>query len=258
LHFSITYHAAFRPAAIRIESFFRLAGGVLIENEQDPIFDKRRPVYGKDYDRGWIGFNHTARVTTRIIASAGQYEAKSGIPVSHVFIVTGEDTCVEAEAGKGVLTNSLTSQYFEEPSRYVVFRKPRGLTPQIADRICELAEAKVGSKFDHGVFVAHAINDHFVGWILNKLTADGMRRLSDDLFNDPEKWICSELGVYVLNQFPEYEGIGSLSLRPGLVTPQELFENDEVFEPLPQPDGSFRGARETHPRIVEESVTAEE
>jgi hypothetical protein len=29
-----------------------------------------------------------------------------------------------------------------------------------------------------------------------------------------------------------------------MLTPQELFENDDLFEPMPQPDGSFRGARE--------------
>jgi hypothetical protein len=124
-------------------------------------------------------------------------------------------------------------------SRYVVFRKPRGLTPELADRICELAEAQVGTRFDNGVLIAHALNDHFIGWLINKVTGDAARAASDALFNQKDDWICSELAAYVLNQIPQYAGKGNLAQRPGMLTPQELFENDEIFEPLPQPDGSL-------------------
>lgn len=216
----------------------------MILNEQYPVFDKRRPIYGEDYDRGWIGFNHSTSWMSQLIGNAGRYRRRSPIVISHAFIVTGEDTCVEAAFRKGVLVSSLTEQYFEMPTRYVVFRKPKGLTPEIADRICELAEAQVGKRFDNGVLVAHALNDHFLGWLMNRMTGDAAIAATDSLFNQPDAWICSELAAYVLNQIPEYAGRGNLSQRPGMLTPQELFENDEVFEPLRQADGSWKGACE--------------
>lgn len=232
----------------------------MIENEQAPLFDKRRPVYGKDYDRGWIGFNHSSSWMSQVIGSVGHRRQESPVVISHAFIVTGEDTCVEAAFKKGVLVTSLTEQYFNMTSRYVVFRKPRGLTPELADRICDLAEEQVGTRFDNGVLIAHALNDHFVGWLINKVTGDAARAASDALFNQKDEWICSELAAYVLNRIPEFSEIGNLDQRPGMLTPQELFENDEIFEPMPQPDGSFRGAREMEyvPVVEKESKAANE
>jgi hypothetical protein len=232
----------------------------VIENEQAPLFDKRRPVYGKDYDRGWFGFNHSTSWMSQVIGNVGHRRQESPVVISHAFIVTGEDTCVEAAFKKGVLVTSLTEQYFNKASRYVVFRKPKGLTPELADRICELAEAQVGTRFDNGVLIAHALNDHFIGWLINKVTGDAARAASDALFNQKDDWICSELAAYVLNQIPEYAHRGNLDQRPGMLTPQELFENDDIFEPMPQPDGSLKGATEMEyvPVVEKEPDTANE
>jgi hypothetical protein len=216
----------------------------VIKNEQDPIFDKRRPVYGKDYDRGWFGFNHSTSWMSQLIGNVGHRRRESPIVISHAFVVTGEDLCVEAAFKKGVLVSSLTEQYFEKPSRYVVFRKPKGLTPELADRICELAESQVGTRFDNGVLIAHTLNDHFLGWLVNKMTGDAARAAADAAFNQKDEWICSELAAFILNQIPQYAGKGNLADRPGMLTPQELFENDEIFEPLILPDGRRVGARE--------------
>jgi hypothetical protein len=233
---------------------------VVIENEQLPLFDRHRPVYGKDYDRGWIGFNHSSSWMSQVIANVGHRRQESPVVISHAFIVTGEDTCVEAAFNKGVLVTSMTEQYFNKVSRYIVFRKPQGLTPELADRIVELAEAQVGTRFDNGVLVAHALNDHFIGWLINKVTRDAARAASDALFNQKDDWICSELAAYVLNQIPEYAGKGSLDQHPGLLTPQELFENDDIFEPMPQPDGSRKGAKEMEyvPAVKNESKDSSE
>lgn len=224
----------------------------MIENEQDPIFDKRRPVYGKDYDRGWFGFNHSTSWMSRVIGSDGHYRRKSSIVISHAFIVIGEDLCVEAAFRKGVLVSSLTAQYFERPERYVVFRKPRNLTPELADEICRLAEREVGTRFDNGMVLAHSLNDTFVGWIANKVTAGALEAAAEAQLGSEDEWICSGLVAYVLDQTPQFNGVGNLAGRPAMLTPQELFENDEIFEPLPQPDGSFKGARETNFEIAYE------
>ncbi|HEV7281581.1 MAG TPA: hypothetical protein VGN57_15375 [Pirellulaceae bacterium] len=224
----------------------------MIENEQDPIFDKRRPVYGKDYDRGWVGFNHSTSWMSKVIGSDGHYRRKSSIVISHAFIVIGEDLCVEAAFRKGVLISSMTAQYFERPERYVVFRKPKNLTPELADEICRLARREVGTRFDNGLVVAHTLNDNFIAWIANKLTGGAVEAIAEAQLDQEDAWICSELTAYVLDQTPQFHGVGNLEQGATMLTPQELFENDEIFEPLPQPDGSFKGARETQFEIVYE------
>lgn len=207
------------------------------------IFNTIPPVYGKDYDRGWIGFNHAGSWFSAGIAHVEQWKQVSDVTISHVFVVTGDDECVEAAYPKGVVRSKLSVEYWPKSDRYVVFRKPKGLTPEIADRIITTAEAELGAGFDFHTTANLALQKDFIGWIINRLTDDAANRAVDYLIEDDNAWLCSALGAYCLKSQPEYDGVGILRNRPGMITPQELFEDDDLFEPVARADGSYLPVR---------------
>ncbi|PQO35908.1 hypothetical protein DTL21_08205 [Bremerella cremea] len=202
------------------------------------IFNTTPAKYGEDYQRGWIGFNHADSWFSKGIAQVEQWKQVSDVTVSHVFVVTGEDEVVEAAYPKGVVRSKLSYEYWPKEDRYVIFRKPKGLTPELADRIAETAEEQLGTDFDYATTANLAIQKNFLGWITNWLTSDEVNRAGDYLVESDSRWLCSALGAYCLKSQKEYDGIGVLENRPGMITPQELFECDELFEPVQRTDGS--------------------
>ena len=203
-------------------------------NESKIVFRTERPQYGVDYARGWIGFNHAESNMSAIIAYLEGWERTREIVVSHAFIVSGENECIEAAFPKGVVETPLEEAYFDHDQRYVIFRKPKGLTDEIADRIVDTARKEVGDGFDHGVLANHAAQDNFLGWLINSACSGELKNYADRLIRSDDKWICSELAAYALDKQPEYAGRGVLRNSLGALTPQKLFEDDELFEPLPQ------------------------
>jgi len=205
-----------------------------MNDQKNPIkiFNTSAPNYGTDYARGWIGFNHADSWFSRGIAHVEQWKQKSDITVSHVFVVTAEDECVEAAYPKGVVRSKLSEEYWPKEDRYVIFRKPKNLTEDLADRIAEAAEKELGADFDHYTTANLALQKNFLGWILNSMTMDGMNWTFDQLVESDSRWLCSALGAYCLKSQPEFDGIGVLKNRPGMLTPQELFEDDALFEPI--------------------------
>ncbi|QDU74111.1 hypothetical protein Pan97_11160 [Bremerella volcania] len=202
------------------------------------IFNTTPATYGEDYERGWIGFNHAGSWFSKGIAQVQQWRQVSDVTVSHVFVVTGEDECVEAAYPKGVVRSKLSEEYWPKDDRYVIFRKPKGLTPELADRIAEAAEAQLGTQFDYHTTANLALQKNFFGWIINWITSDEANRAVDSLVEDDSRWLCSALGAYCLKSQPEFDEIGILTQQPGMITPQELFESDEIFEPVQRTDGS--------------------
>ena len=197
------------------------------------VFRNRKPEYGQDYDRGWIGFNHAESNMSAIIAYLEGWEREREIIISHAFIVSGENECIEAAFPKGVVETSLDEGYFDRDDRYVIFRKPQGLNDDIAERIVAAARDEVGADFDHGVLANHAAQDNFLGWLINSACDGELKNCVDQFISADDEWICSELAAYCLDQQPEYEGRGVLSNSLGALTPQKLFEDEELFEPLP-------------------------
>lgn len=197
------------------------------------VFRNRRPKYGQDYNRGWIGFNHAESNMSAIIAYLEGWEREREIVVSHVFVVSDKNECIEAAFPKGVVRTPLEEGYFDREDRYVLFRKPKGLTDEIADRIVECANKAVGDEFDHGVLANHAANDNFVGWLINSACDGELQNCVDKFVSADDKWICSELAAYCLDKQTEYQGRGVLSNSLGALTPQQLFEDEELFEPFP-------------------------
>ncbi|MBI1247224.1 hypothetical protein GC197_05190 [bacterium] len=151
--------------------------------------------------------------------------------------MTGDDECVEAAYPKGVVRSKLSEAYWAKPDRYVIFRRPIGLTEELADRIVDVAQAQLGSKFDFSTSVHLAAQKNFLGWIINWLTSDEVNRAMESLVQDDNRWLCSALGAYCLKSQPEFDGIGILQKQPGMITPQELFESDELFEPVALTNG---------------------
>lgn len=202
------------------------------------IFNTTPATYGEDYHRGWIGFNHADSWFSKGIAQVEQWRQASDVTVSHVFVVTGEDECVEAAYPKGVVRSKLSKEYWPKEDRYVIFRKPKGLTPELADRITQTAEEQLGTDFDYATTTNLALQKNFLGWIVNWLTDDEVNRAGNYLVEGDSRWLCSALGAYCLKSQKEFDGIGVLKNRPGMITPQELFECDELFDPVFRTDGS--------------------
>jgi len=51
------------------------------------------------------------------------------------------------------------------------------------------------------------------------------------LLNNEKRWICSELAAYCLDEQREYRGKGILAKPEDTIDPQELFEDETIFEP---------------------------
>src|SRR5947209_2308958 len=93
-----------------------------------------RPEFGKDYDLGWVGFVHGPSVLSTAIAYLTRRDKDGDIGVTHSFLVTGPDECVEANFPAGVVTSGLAESYFDRDEK-VIFRRPKGLTPAVARRV---------------------------------------------------------------------------------------------------------------------------
>jgi hypothetical protein len=196
------------------------------------VFKGTPAVYGVDYHRGWFGFNHADSWFSKGIALFQSWEQESPITVSHVFIVKDENLCVEAAHPRGVVESRLDVEYWNKPERSVVFRKPKNLTPDLADKIVSLAEAEVGTGFDYLTVANLALQKNFMGWVLNQAFNNKPLETVAEMIQDDNRWLCSAFASYCLKAQPQYDGVGVLQLPPNAITPQELFEADEIFEPF--------------------------
>src|SRR5262249_10983411 len=155
--------------------------------------------FGKDYDLGCVGFVHGRNLLSRGIAYLTRWE-RTAVTVTHTFLVTGRDECVEANLPVGVVVSGLATEYLDRDDRLGFFRRPRDLTVRIARRLVKTAKAQVGAKFDFGVFAADALGGTFVGHLLNALFAGKPQELAARLLGKKGRWVCSELVAYCLRQ----------------------------------------------------------
>ena len=142
------------------------------------------PAYGDNYKPGFLGFTQTGSSMLSVgIAHFTRWSRLSDIHISHVLVVTGENECVEAVAGKGIVKSTL-DRYFADPKTQIFFRKPRKCTQGLGQRIAETALSQAGTKYDTLVTVAQMLDgsflrrwmishfrespDHFVGHLLNR------------------------------------------------------------------------------------------
>lgn len=202
--------------------------------EEKAVRPTARPEFGKDYDLGWVGFVRGPSLLSTAIAYLTRRDKAGDIVVTHSFLVTGPDECVEANLPVGVVTSGLAEAYLDRDDGQVIFRKPRGLTPNVARRVVERAKREVGAKFDIIGIAAEGLGGTFLGYLVNSLFSNKPKELMAGLLHEKGQWICSDLVMYCYREEPAYRGKGVLAHPVGTVSPQALFEDDELFEPLPK------------------------
>lgn len=190
------------------------------------------PKFGINYATGFIGFTYTGGFVAGSVAYFERWNRTRGLKVSHTFVVSGDNECVEAHIDEGVARVPLT-KYFADSACQVYFRQPRGWTPDLGRRIAEAAAAKAGAHYNTGLIVADAAADSFAGHWLNRLFRSWPNRLLSRACDRSGHWICSQLVAYALAQQPELNGRGVLRLPFDLIDPQELFEDEALFEDWP-------------------------
>lgn len=190
------------------------------------------PVYGLNYSKGYIGFTYDGtHPVGRGIAYFTKWYKMSNIHATHVLIVTGENSCIEADAATNIVKESPLEPYFAPSNRQIFFRKPRDINNEIAERIVSTLKPEVGKKYDYKLILAHAFTGGLPGHLLNRLSKGKLKKVICDLLECPESYICSELAAYALDEQPEYRDRGVLALPNSTINPQKLFEDDEIFEP---------------------------
>jgi hypothetical protein len=100
-------------------------------------------------------------------------------------------------------------------------------------RIAEAAAVKIGSRYNTSLIAADAVADSVAGHWLNRLLHSWPDRMLSRLCDRPEHWICSQLVAYALAQQPEFRGTGVLRFPSNTIDPQELFEENLLFEDWP-------------------------
>lgn len=206
----------------------------MVTTLQKPKFEITtvKPVYGENYNQGYIGFIYTkGSIIAEGIVHFTHWESMSDIYATHALIVTGENSCIEADAGNNCVNEGTLEHYFGKNACQIFFRKPKNLNSEIAHRIVRAVQSEVGRKYDFKLILAQALAGSFAGHYLNRLFQGKLEDKLADIFNDPNKWICSELVAYALDEQPEYKDKGILKRPNATISPQELFEDLEIFEP---------------------------
>lgn len=189
------------------------------------------PKYGKNYEKGYIGFSfYSNNLSSEGIAFFTKDARTGPIKVSHSLIVSAENECIESHTDGNAVRRHSLSTYFDDPRRQIFFRKPVGLTPKIAESIVNIAASQIGYSYDPLAGLAVAITNSFMGKVLNERFRGNFDDMVASLLNLDNKWMCSELVAYCLDQQPEYKGKGILMSPPGVISPQQLFEDNVIFE----------------------------
>lgn len=188
--------------------------------------------WGTNYNVGYIGFTYyDASLVSTGIAYFTRWSRMSDIKISHALVVTGPDECVEALASDNIVTSSPLSKYLNEEKCALYLRKPNGWTQTMGDEIAAAAKSQVGCKYDFNLIASAAAHGTFVGTLINKIFKGVPDRILCKLLNHDRKWICSELAAYCLKTQSPLMNKGILREDSETITPQELFEDNIVFEP---------------------------
>lgn len=203
----------------------------LSEANRDALEIISRPAaYGVNYKAGYVGFTYTkSNIISQGIVYFTRWSQMHQIKVSHALIVSGENECIEAHMEGGV-KRTLLSTYFDDQKCQIFFRKPNGLTPDLASRIITAAEAQLGSAYDLELITAQLESNSLTGRMLRRLLGPAFEERICKLHDNPERWICSELVAHCLDAQPEFHDKGVLLNSDATIDPQELFEDDLIFE----------------------------
>jgi hypothetical protein len=120
------------------------------------------PVYGVNYNKGYIGFTYDGtHPVGQGIAYFTKWDKMSNISATHALIVTGENTCIEANAGTNMVEENPLQPYFEPSNCQIFFRKPKDLTDEIAERIVEILGYALVFTFQEKSIATQSMFPHF-------------------------------------------------------------------------------------------------
>ncbi|NQE38479.1 hypothetical protein [Microcoleus asticus] len=190
------------------------------------------PVYELNYRPGYIGFlNKGTDLTSLGIAYFTGWDSMSEIHVTHTLIVTDEDECVEADMVNNCVKTSSLSKYFNDPNCQIFFRKPVFFNDAIGNAIVHKARLEVGKEYDFRAIFTQGLSGSFPGRVLDRLLTGKFEEMLGNVLDDPNKWICSELVAYTLDEQLLYRDKGILKSPNCTISPQELFQDTEIFKP---------------------------
>lgn len=215
------------------------------------------PKYGIHFHNGDIGFvvrKQTRTIVDFGIAYATRWQNKSGINVAHTFIVEDGLQCIEAKSPGGVVETKLR-HYFNNKDFDVFLRTPKGMTKEIADEIVKNAKKEKGEwKYDNLLILNGFGRGTLLGHLIDRATkhkafdrqavllkslkrlklVTGEKGLKELKWVDGKNhFICSELAVHCLQKIKQwpYYNKGILNRPAAGINPQELFEDEKIFEP---------------------------
>ena len=193
------------------------------------IVISQQPKFGENYKAGYIGASYrNDKIQSYGIAWFSRDKDPSLLPVSHVFMVKDEHTVIEAHAGKGVAEAPI-EPYFDDPGIIVSFRKPVGLTPEIAAQLIANASERLGSEYDMSLIIAHGAASSFLGRMIGKVTGGKSDAFLAKLGDSKDEWMCSELVADSMNRHPLYKDKGILSKASAAIKPRELISDTTIF-----------------------------
>jgi hypothetical protein len=175
--------------------------------------------YGDTYNNGYIGFTYRDNnIFSKGIMLFTKEEADK-ICVSHSFIVRDDKLLIEASI-HGVQYRLLTD-YFDNPHIHVFFKKPINLDKDRANRIIAHAESHLGCRYDYGL-----IAYFFKKYLLNKLGYKSSLLGRYSMFDNPNKFLCSEFVADSISSVSEYMSLFPLnSMNPAEIDPMMLFRS---------------------------------
>ena len=193
------------------------------------------PEFGANYNVGYIGFTYTDNnFISKGIAwftrwDKGKNPDVPNVPLSHVIVVTGQDTCTEATVPRSKETP--LQEYFDAPHTHIFFRKPTGWTDDMGTRISWSTLNRMGWTYGYTSIVGHALANNIFGKALGWATFGWTTKMFKRAFDRKNQAICSEFAALAMQDQPEFKGKGVLAKKACEIDPQMLFNDREIFCP---------------------------
>ena len=186
-----------------------------------------KPVFGKNYDIGNIGFIHRTgigekgfdRFITAVISRFGS-DAFAMFRPNHMFMVISKDEDIEADGhDEGRVRIRNIYEHFESNDLVIV----KKLKPKVdIELIINKAKMLLYTKFDEAV-IFYIVFEKLLG--LEKL----LRNVSPPKFGSGI--MCSNYFGWIFNHFPEYKNVDPLNKKHwGKITPTDFYKSKDIFE----------------------------
>ena len=189
------------------------------------------PHYPGNYAPGYAAWTVThGNFISQGIRWFTRWDALLKLPIpSHAFIITGQDSTVEAFPD-GVHPGTL-SAYLNDPEVALLVRKPFGWTPEMGAAIVAAANQRIGEHYGYSLIVGMAIANSFLGRGLDWITRGHFGNWVEGVFENSHQEICSEMQGDALRSIPSLATRGCLQTPSYTLAPVDTFVDQFVFEP---------------------------